>query len=81
MGLVWILSAQDQDLKEAHAQLNKCGQDEFVHQSGQTHVYIEKTIEKKHSGMQKPVKICYMSDISCLHYADRLKAAFILICC
>ncbi len=48
-----ILSAQD--LKEAHAQLTK---DEFAHQSGQMHAYIEKTIEKKHGGMQKPVKIC-----------------------
>ncbi len=68
-----ILSAQD--LKEAHAQLTK---DEFAHQSGQMHAYIEKTIQKKHGGMQKPVKICYTSDISCLHDAE---SCIIFICC
>ncbi len=68
--LVWILSAQD--LKEAHAQLTK---DEFAHQSGQMHAYIEKTIEKKHGGMQKPVKIC-------LHvWYFMMLQAVLFICC
>ncbi len=40
------------------------------------HVYIEKTMEKHRNWIKTPVKNYYcMSNISCLHHGDRLKAA------
>ncbi len=40
------------------------------------HVYIEKTMQKHRNWIKTPVKNYYcMSNISCLHHGDRLKAA------
>ncbi len=51
--------------------------DKHIHQ---THVYIDKAMEKQHNGMQKPVKdYCCVVDISCLHAGDSLKGAVIVI--